>query len=164
MLYVYGPGSEAANVTEYAARYPGDAYVDMIGYDLYHQNPSQENEEGYLQSISKQNSILKEFATAHNKLYAITETGVADKNAQGADIALKRTGNKVMDWYAKLLDQITKDKGICYFLVWANFDENGSFYLPYVTEKKENGVLHGHEMMDEFIKFYNDNRLSLIHI
>ena len=158
MLYVYGPGSEAANVTEYAARYPGDAYVDMIGYDLYHQNPSQENEEGYLQSISKQNSILKEFATAHNKLYAITETGVADKNAQGADIALKRTGNKVMDWYAKLLDQITKDKGICYFLVWANFDENGSFYLPYVTEKKENGVLHGHEMMDEFIKFYNDNR------
>ena len=158
MLYVYGPGSEAANAEEYATRYPGDSYVDMIGYDLYHQNPSPDNEEGYLQSISKQNSILKEFAAAHHKLYAITETGVADKNAQGADIALKRTGNKVMDWYMKLLDQISEDKGICYFLVWANFDENGSFYLPYVTEKKENGVLHGHEMMDEFIKFYNDNR------
>nr|MDE6363534.1 hypothetical protein [Lachnospiraceae bacterium] len=158
ILYVYGPGSEAANAAEYAARYPGDAYVDMIGYDLYHQYPSQDNEAGYLQSISRQNQILKEFAEAHNKLYAITETGVADKNAQGADIALRRTGNEVMDWYTKLLDQISEDGGICYFLVWANFDENGSFYLPYVTEKKENGVLHGHEMMDEFIKFYNDDR------
>ncbi|MDE7185829.1 MAG: hypothetical protein K2O40_15500, partial [Lachnospiraceae bacterium] len=153
MLYVYGPGSEAANVAEYSARYPGDDYVDMIGYDLYHSGPTQASEPGYLQSISKQNQILREFALKHNKLYAITETGVAD-----GDVALKRTGNEVMDWYMQLLDQISKDEGICYFLVWANFDENGSFYLPYVIEKKENGVLHGHEMLDEFIKFYNDER------
>ncbi len=154
MLYVYGPGSEAANVTEYGARYPGDDYVDMIGYDLYHSGPTQASEPGYLQSISKQNQILRDFATAHDKLYAITETGVAEDDKT----ALKRTGNEVMDWYMQLLDQITKDGGICYFLVWANFDENGSFYLPYVVEKKENGVLHGHEMLDEFIKFYNDGR------
>ena len=157
IIYVYGPGSEAANVSEYSARYPGDAYVDMIGYDLYHQNPSQENEEGYLQSIKKQNTILRDFATAHNKLYAITETGVADQDAAGEDIALQRTGNKVMDWYMQLLDEISDD-GVSYFLVWANFSENGSFYLPYAVEKKEDGYLHGHEMMDEFIKFYNDER------
>ena len=153
MLYVYGPGSEAANVTEYSARYPGDNYVDMIGYDLYHSGPTQASEPGYLQSISKQNQILRDFAEKHNKLYSITETGVAD-----GDIALKRTGNEVMDWYMQLLDQISKDGGISYFLVWANFSENGSFYLPYVIEKKDNGVLYGHEMLDEFIKFYNDNR------
>ncbi len=86
-------------------------------------------------------------------MYAVTETGVAD-----GDVALKRTGNEVMDWYMQLLDQISKDGGISYFLVWANFSENGSFYLPYVIEKKENGVLYGHEMLDEFIKFYNDER------
>ncbi|MDE7258604.1 MAG: glycoside hydrolase family 26 protein, partial [Lachnospiraceae bacterium] len=157
IIYVYGPGSEAANVSEYSARYPGDAYVDMIGYDLYHQNPSQENEAGYLQSIKKQNTILRDFATAHKKLYAITETGVADKDAAGGDIALQRTGNKVMDWYMQLLDEISDD-GVSYFLVWANFSENGSFYLPYAVEKKEDGYLHGHEMMDEFINFYNDGR------
>ena len=83
---------------------------------------------------------------------------MADKNSDGADVALQRTGNKVKDWYMQLLDQISKDGGVCYFLVWANFSENGSFYLPYVTEKKENGVLHGHEMIDEFIRFYNDGR------
>jgi len=74
------------------------------------------------------------------------------------DIALKRSGNEVPDWYMQLLDEISEDGGISYFLVWANFSENGSFYLPYVVEKKENGILYGHEMLDEFIKFYNDER------
>ncbi len=158
MLYVYGPGSEAANVGEYSARYPGNDYVDMIGYDLYHSGPTQASEPGYLQSISKQNRILRDFAEKNNKLYAITETGVADKNEQGKDIALKQTGNEVMDWYMQLLDQITKDGGISYFLVWANFGVNDGYYLPYVVEKKDDGVLYGHEMLDEFIKFYNDER------
>lgn len=157
MLYVYGPGSEAANVAEYSARYPGDAYVDMIGYDLYHQMPTQASEPGYLASVKKQNAILRDFAEKHDKLYAITETGVADKDKSGADIALKRSENEVKDWYMQLLDAISND-GVSYFLVWANFDENGSFYLPYVIEKKEDGYLYGHEMLDEFIKFYNDGR------
>lgn len=78
LLYVYGPGSEAENVEEYAARYPGDAYVDMIGYDLYHSLPTQDNEESYLANIKKQNTILREFAAEHHKLYAITETGVEE--------------------------------------------------------------------------------------
>lgn len=152
ILYVYGPGSEAANVAEYGARYPGDAYVDMIGYDMYHSNPSQENEAAFLNNVKSQNAILREFATAHDKLYAITETGVAD-----GDIALKRTGNDVKDWYMQLLDNLDGE-GVSYFLVWANFSENGSFYLPYVVEKKADGILHGHEMLDEFIEFYNDPR------
>lgn len=78
LLYVYGPGSEAENVEEYAARYPGDAYVDMIGYDLYHSLPTQDNEESYLANIKKQNTILREFAAEHHKLYAITEIGVEE--------------------------------------------------------------------------------------
>ena len=101
---------------------------------------------------------MRDFAEKNNKLYAITETGVADKNEQGKDIALKETGNEVMDWYMQLLDQITKDGGISYFLVWANFGVNDGYYLPYVVEKKDDGVLYGHEMLDEFIKFYNDER------
>lgn len=152
ILYVYGPGSEAANAAEYGARYPGDAYVDMIGYDMYHSNPSQENEAAYLNNIKSQNAILREFATAHDKLYAITETGVAD-----GSVALKRTGNEVKDWYMQLLNALD-DEGVSYFLVWANFSENGSFYTPYVVEKKDKDILHGHEMLDEFIKFYNDKR------
>ena len=156
-IYVYGPGSEAENAEAYAARYPGDDYVDMIGYDMYHSTPTAENEATYLANIKKQNAILKEFATEHNKIYAITETGVANDGA-----ALLPSGNEVKDWYMQLLNQICEDGGVSYVLVWANFNNTDSFYLPFVTEKKVdeegNTILHGHEMLDEFIKFYNDNR------
>lgn len=153
MLYVYGPGSEAENTTEYAARYPGDAYVDMVGYDMYHSTPTADNEATYLANIHRQNEILKSFATAHNKLYAITETGVANDSK-----ALLKKDNEVKDWYMQLLDQISADGGICYFLVWANWGENDAFYTPFVKSFNEDGSLHGHEMLDEFIKFYNDGR------
>lgn len=153
LLYVYGPGSEAENTTEYAARYPGDAYVDMIGYDMYHSAPSQDNEASFLSNIHRQNEILKSFATAHNKLYAITETGVANDSK-----ALLKKDNEVKDWYMQLLDQISTDGGVCYFLVWANWGENDAFYTPFVKSVNEDGSLHGHEMLDEFIKFYNDGR------
>jgi mannan endo-1,4-beta-mannosidase len=149
ILYVYGPGSEANNAEEYAQRYPGDAYVDMIGYDLYHSSPTKDNEAKYLADISKQNSILKEFATKHQKLYAITETGVANGKT-----ALLPSGNEVKDWYMQLLNQISEE-GVCYFLTWANFSDT-TFYLPFVTKKNADGTLHGHETLDDFINF--DNR------
>lgn len=153
MIYVYGPGSEAENTTEYAARYPGDAYVDMVGYDMYHSTPTADNEATYLANIHRQNEILKSFATAHNKLYAITETGVANDSK-----ALLKKDNEVKDWYNQLLEQISADGGICYFLVWANWGENDAFYTPFVKSVNEDGSIHGHEMLDEFIKFYNDGR------
>ena len=34
-LYLYGPGSEAVSEEEYGIRYPGDEYVDVIGFDMY---------------------------------------------------------------------------------------------------------------------------------
>lgn len=132
---------------------PGDAYVDMVGYDLYHSAPTANNEATYLANIHRQNAILKSFATAHNKLYAITETGVANDSK-----ALLKKDNEVKDWYMQLLDQISADGGICYFLVWANWGENDAFYTPFVKSVNEDGSLHGHEMLDEFIKFYNDGR------
>ena len=152
ILYVYGPGSEAESTADYAARYPGDDYVDMIGYDLYQQNPSTDNEADYLAAIEKENGIMREFAGAHDKLYAVTETGVAN----GSD-ALLTSGNQVKDWYTKLLGQLEKDQGCCYFLLWANFGTTSGFYVPYAVSRNADGTLHGHEMMDDFTSFYNDD-------
>ena len=153
MIYVYGPGSEAENVDEYAARYPGDDYVDMIGYDMYHSTPTQENEATYLANIRKQNAILKAFAAEHNKIYAVTETGIAN-----GSYGVLPSGNEVKDWYTQLLDTICEDGGVSYVLLWANFNDSTHIYIPFVTEKKEDGILHGHEMLDDFINFYNDER------
>ena len=46
LIYVYGPGSEASSLEEYNERYPGDEYVDMVGFDTYDSNPVTD-EEGY---------------------------------------------------------------------------------------------------------------------
>jgi mannan endo-1,4-beta-mannosidase len=43
-------------------------------------------------------------------------------------------------------------------LLWANFSKKDGYYTPYVDKVNEDGTLHGHEMLDNFISFYNDSR------
>ncbi|SFR84177.1 glycosyl hydrolase [Anaeromicropila populeti] len=148
-LYVYGPSSEAQSTAEYEARYPGDDYVDMVGFDMYHQNPTMDD--SYFANFANELDIVETFAVAHNKLFAVTETGVAN----GEGTALLKSGNQVMDWYQKVLAAV-KDTKASYFLVWANFGVNSGFYTPFVVSK-DGDTLHGHEMLDSFIDFYNQD-------
>ncbi|MBO5031735.1 MAG: hypothetical protein J6D08_07590 [Lachnospiraceae bacterium] len=156
LLYVYGPGSEASSVEEYAERYPGDGYVDMVGFDMYHSNPVLGD--GFFDSFTKELNIVQEFALAHGKLMAVTETGTAHDVADGDNqTALLKTGNEVTDWHDRMLRAV-QSSFASYYLVWANFGEKDGFYTPYVKSINENGTLHGHEMMDDFIHFFNDDR------
>ena len=43
-------------------------------------------------------------------------------------------------------------------MIWSNYSKTGSYYTPFVDSVKEDGTLHGHEMMDEFIRFYNNEK------
>ena len=149
LLYVYGPGSEAANVEEYAERYPGDGYVDMVGFDMYHDNPTQED--SFITNFTKELNVVESFAKAHGKLVAVTETGVRHDVQEGDNqTALKKNGNARLDWHQEILDAV-KASEASYYLVWANFSEKDGFYTPYVKTVKEDGVKHGQEMMDNFI-------------
>ncbi len=154
MLYVYGPGSEAGSIEEYQERYPGDEYVDMVGFDMYDSNPVTD-EEGYTFQKNFENTIkiTNEFANLHNKLFAVTETGItSDKGG------MTLTGNKRIDWFKEILSIVTKEEYNCsYFMIWTNYS-NTSFYTPFVDSVKEDGTLHGHEMMNGFIEFYNDEK------
>ncbi len=40
LIYEYGPGSSAETLDDYAQRYPGDAYVDLVGFDMYDNQPA----------------------------------------------------------------------------------------------------------------------------
>lgn len=71
--------------------------------------------------------------------------------------ALLRSGNGNKDWYNQVLD-IVSDSEASYFLLWANFSKKDGFYTPYVDAVNADGSLHGHEMLDYFISFYNDGR------
>ena len=44
ILYVYSTGTEPSKQTEVEERYPGDEYVDIIGFDTYDLNPISDEE------------------------------------------------------------------------------------------------------------------------
>ncbi len=158
LLYVYGPGSEAADVEEYGERYPGDNYVDMIGFDIYNEMPGEDNESTWFVQFKQALKIVEDFGAAHGKLIAVTETGVKNETQAGDNqTALLKSENAHKDWYNAVLNTVA-DSDASYFLLWANFGEKDGFYTPYVKEVKDGGVLFGHEMLDNFISFYNDGR------
>ncbi|MGN0352547.1 MAG: glycosyl hydrolase [Roseburia sp.] len=158
MIYVYGPGSEASSEEEYEARYPGDAYVDMVGFDMYNSEPTADNTT-FLQNFKNELGIVQNFARNHGKLMAVTETGVstASPDAEENQTALHSTGNADKDWYMQILEAVSETDA-SYFLLWANFGKRDGYYTPYVDVVKEDGTLRGHEMLDSFLEFYNDNR------
>lgn len=154
-LYVYGPGSEASTMEEYAGRYPGDGFVDMVGFDMYDRAPDVNG--SWMAGFQQELALVSGFAAEHGKLVAVTETGAANDTAEGdRQTALLRSGNKDKDWFRRVLD-VVSDSPASYFLVWANFSQTNGFYTPYVIRNVRNGR-YGHEMMDNFIDFYDDPR------
>ena len=157
LLYVYSPGSEASTEDEYAARYPGDAYVDLVGFDMYHTDITEND--SWFDSFKTELGLVDSFAGKHGKLMAVTETGMATSTPDtgSSQTALHATGNAQLDWYSKMLDA-TSASGASYIMTWANWGKNSAYYTPYVDSVNADGSLHGHEMLDAFIKYYNDPR------
>ncbi len=156
-IYVYSPGAESTSVAEFEERYPGNDYVDMVGFDMYNDSPSEND--GFIAGFKNQIDIVQTFARENNKLFAISETGmrasVPDKGHN--QTALHLQGNEVKDWHARTLEAVS-DSDASFYLVWANFGKKDGYYSPFVESVKEDGTLHGHEMMDNFIEFFNDDR------
>ncbi len=157
-LYVYSPGSEPETIEEYGIRYPGNAYVDLVGFDMYNSQPPADNSV-WLKQFKERLDLVTAFAKENGKLAAVTETGMAtDTPAEGdSQTALYRTGNQDSQWYQEILDLVSESEA-SYFLLWSNFSQTDGFYTPYVTERNQDGSLHGHELLDSFLKFYNDKR------
>lgn len=144
-LYVYSPSIKYSIIAEYALRYPGDAYVDMVGFDMYDKN--QVGGDDFISSFKTELNILQGFAKQHNKLFAVTETGVANGNQ-----TLLATYNSRKDWFNEILDAVA-NTNTSYFMVGANLSID-KFYTPYVVSDPQE-PMKGHEMLDNFIDFYN---------
>lgn len=158
-LYAYSPGSETVTPEEYAVRYPGDDYVDLIGLDMYDGETEKGNTEIFFRRFKEQLRKIDEFSRIHHKLAAVTETGLAssspDPGCHGTAIHL--SGNLNLRWHRDILEASAGTR-ISYFLLWANFSRKGSVYAPYVEAINPDGSLYGHEMLEEFIRYYNDER------
>ncbi|MCM1134494.1 MAG: glycoside hydrolase family 26 protein [Clostridium sp.] len=155
LLYVYSPAANP-ELAEILARYPGDAYVDIIGYDNYCQIDLVDSDE-WFSDFSDKLSKLGKFAAQHDKLLAVTETGINMATPALGDFVtgLPRKDCPDLQWFEKLLD-IVSDSDACYVLIWSNGSE--MFHAPFVRAVNSNGSLYGHELLDDFLRFYNDKR------
>ena len=153
-LYVYSPNGPVT-YEDYAERYPGDDYVDIVAFDYYDDYNSYpaEYSEAFMTSLNETCAAVKRFADEHGKVAAIAETGVRVMKADGSDnegILVKDNPIKGQNWYSKI-NAIAAANGMPYFMVWANFSDT-NFYVPY----KYNDT-HGQELINEFIDFYNED-------
>ncbi|WP_347160072.1 glycoside hydrolase family 26 protein [Pontibacter chitinilyticus] len=124
-LYAWSPDCRFKTETEYLERYPGDAYVDLVGtddyFDLY---------EGKDPAVAASKfKIVSDFAKAHHKVGALTETGL--KNVAQAD------------WFTQMLLKALQQQKIelAYVLLWAN--RKDEYWTPY----------KGHPAEQDFIQF-----------
>jgi len=151
VLIEYSP-NEDAGVDEqtYLERYPGDAYVDILGFDSY----GAPNDDVWIGNVVKAAATVAKMAKSRGKIAAIAEVGVSAGSTGNGEIDT--------DWYSTLLSALQSDAdamSVSYMLVW----RNGSykhFWVPYVGpyNNGESSALAAKimEYVGDFQAFYTD--------
>lgn len=148
-LYAFSPNSSFNNSeTTYMETYPGDEYVDILGFDDYYDG----NSEGWFDGAVQDAKLVSRLADSKGKVAAMTEFGYSN---------LRPTGTKDLHFFTKLLDALKSDqdaKKMAYMLTWANFGTD-NFFVPY-----KNGLngLGDHELLPDLVQYYNDSYTSFI--
>lgn len=130
LIFAFSTAGSFENTTEFADRYPGDKYVDLVGFDLY-QTENQPNAD-FSKTLRAKLSVLFQFANAHNKPAAITELGY----------------ERIPDpeWWTKTFYPAVEGFPVAYTLFWRNAaNRPNHYYMPYP----------GQVSADDFKKFYS---------
>ncbi|MDR6560530.1 MULTISPECIES: glycosyl hydrolase [unclassified Arcicella] len=132
-IYAFSPDCKFHTEKEFLDRYPGDAWVDMVGMDNY--ADFGRNGKYDIQTGVKKLKIVADYAKKVNKLAAFTETG------------LESIPNPTW-WTETLLKALKSEKmNLAYVLVWRNDARSPThFYAPFPEQVS----------VPDFLKFYND--------
>jgi mannan endo-1,4-beta-mannosidase len=129
---------------DYLERYPGDAYVDIMGYDDYHSIRSTDTQQTFVSRLE----MLVEMAEERSKIPAMTETGY-------------ETIPDSSWWTDVLLSGINANdttRRIAYVLTWRNAnhenDRPDHYYAPYSGHPSEENFREFRE--HELILFEDD--------
>ena len=154
LLYAFSPNAQfGGNQATYLATYPGDPWVDIMGYDAYENSNAPDNSDAYIASVVTDLAMISKTADAHDKIAAFTEFG------RNGDRTIQPTGNKSLNYFTDLIHGIEANpdaRRIAYMLTWANFG-NGQIYVPNAAYTDANGVQHpANQMLPDFQAFYAD--------
>jgi len=133
IIYAYSPDRISGNFENYMERYPGDGFVDVLGFDNYYDFKDLNDEQSIDLAVKSIGQICS-YAISKNKVAALTETG-QEKLVQPR-------------WFTTVFNKIMNDaeaSKISYLMVWRNA-HTGHFYAPYPGQQSEN----------DFKDFYNN--------
>lgn len=120
-LYAFSPGGGFGGDADlYLRTYPGDAFVDVLGYDAYDDTGSQTFLDGMVADLG----MIADLADARGKVSAYTEFGVSG--------GVGTSGKSPEAWFTKVLAAIEADPRAsrsAYLQTWANFDA-GQHFVP----------------------------------
>ena len=101
--------------SHYLERYPGDDYVDLLGFDSYHRNAPKSNEK-FVSNAKRMLQTLKKLGREKNKPWAVSETG------------LERVTET--NWWTNIVMPILEDGQASYILFWRN-GRPDHYYAPF---------------------------------
>lgn len=136
LLYAFSP-ADVSTEEEFLLRYPGDEWVDIVGFDTY-ALAEDKDFETYRLKMNAGLSVITQYATKTNKIPIMAETGLE--------------GVKLNNYFTSILAPILQPYKISYILFWRNaFNNHHHFYVPYL----------GHPAADDFKNFANSTHFLL---
>jgi mannan endo-1,4-beta-mannosidase len=134
LLYAYSP-SEVDDEAGFLERYPGDQYVDIVGFDSYAPGKEPEQIEHYKKRMDLNLNIVTGYARKAGKIPVVGETGMESV--------------AVRTYFTEILYPIISKYKIASVLLWRNAWEPGikahHYYVPFP----------GHPACDDFREFIN---------
>lgn len=139
LLYAYSP-SETRDEVHFLERYPGDEYVDIIGYDCYATGSDSTAVEKYKQAMDTNLTTVTNYAKKANKLPIIGETGMESI--------------PYPTYFTEVIYPLVNKHHVAWVLFWRNAwssDLRQHFYAPY----------KGHSSANDFKEFVNRENIFL---
>lgn len=120
ILYAYSP-NDVKEEAAFLKYYPGDAYVDMVGFDFYLLGDlTDKTVQTYRQKMSEGLQVVTEYAKRTGKIPVMAETGLE--------------GLRIPGFFTNILGPLLEPYPISYVLLWRNaYPErmHHHFYVPY---------------------------------
>ncbi len=137
LLYAFNT-DRFATKEEYLERYPGNEWVDVMGFDIYQRGTGEQANTQFVSDINRMLSDLVSMATEKKKIPALTEFGF----------------NALPDntWWTNVFWKGIQSHKISYVLGWRNagFKSNNrtEYYVPY----------KGEGSAADFMRFFNEQK------
>jgi mannan endo-1,4-beta-mannosidase len=120
LLYAYST-DKFRSEEHYLERYPGDDYVDILGFDTYHRNAPSSNGT-FVKNSKEMLGIVKKIGLEKDKPYALSETGLEQVTEA--------------NWWTTIFLPVLEGSGASYIMVWRN-GRPDHFYAPYLGHSSE---------------------------